>query len=428
VGARLVRHAPLDRRPDRRSERLGGAPLNLLRERDLSLLVSAVGLSALGDWLALTPLALHLQEETGSGVVVALLFIAVWSPAIVLAGPAGVLADRTNRARLLLWVSLAQAAVAVALAFSEGTVPILVLAALLGSGFAFAQPAEFALVPGVAPQGRLAEANGLVETSRYIGFTAGPAIGGLLAAAGGMRTAMLVNAATFLAVAAAAVVLRPRGAPLHVAEGEDVGRAREGLVFLFRDRVLAIVMAVAFVSLLFFTASAPAEVFFAKDVLGTGDAGFGLLWTSWTLGMTIGALAIAPRVRTLALGALVAIVVQGLGLGLPTMWLVFGFALGWYLIGGVAHGTKNVLVRTLIHVRVPERVHGRAFAAYNGLRNSAELVAIGGGGILVAAIGARWTLALAGFVPALAGVAGLALAGRRLAAAQVPSATSSMRA
>jgi hypothetical protein len=51
---------------------------------------------------------------------------------------------------------------------------------------------------------------------------------------------------------------------------------------------------------------------------------------------------------------------------------------------------------------------GRAYAAYNGLRNGAELIAIASGGVLVVAIGARWTLFLAGAIPALAGLAGLA--------------------
>ena len=38
-----------------------------------------------------------------------------------------------------------------------------------------------------------------------------------------------------------------------------------------------------------------------------------------------------------------------LGLALPTLWLVFPFALVSYAIGGLAHGLKNVLIRTLIH-------------------------------------------------------------------------------
>ncbi|MDQ3671835.1 MAG: MFS transporter [Actinomycetota bacterium] len=98
---------------------------------------------------------------------------------------------------------------------------------------------------------------------------------------------------------------------------------------------------------------------------------------------------------------------------MPTLPLVFTFTLVCYVIGGAAHGTKNVLIRTLLHQRVPARLHGRAFAAYNAVRNGAEMVALLLGGLLIAAIGARWTLLLAEVIPALAGLIGLA-AYRRL--------------
>lgn len=55
-------------------------------------------------------------------------------------------------------------------------------------------------------------------------------------------------------------------------------------------------------------------------------------------------------------------------------------ASGSYVLGRVGHGLKNVVVRMLIHERVPARLHGRAFAAYNGLRSGAELVALASGG------------------------------------------------
>jgi len=154
----------------------------------LRLLVGAVGVSALGDWLALVPLSIYLQETTGSGILVALLFIAVWSPAIVLAGPAGLLADHFDARRTLLVVSLLEAGIAVGLAFVGGTAPVLVLAAFLGIGFAVAQPAEFALIPRIAGRSRVVVANARVETARYAGFTVGPLVGGALAAAGGMRS------------------------------------------------------------------------------------------------------------------------------------------------------------------------------------------------------------------------------------------------
>jgi hypothetical protein len=78
-----------------------------------------------------------------------------------------------------------------------------------------------------------------------------------------------------------------------------------------------------------------------------------------------------------------------------------------FFTGGVGHGVKNVLARALIQERVPARFHGRAFAAYNGMRNGAELVALAWGGALILAIGARGTLALAGVISVLAAFGGL---------------------
>src|SRR5438094_833182 len=85
---------------------------------------------------------------------------AATAPVFVLAGPAGAIVDRFDRRRVLLLVSLAQAPIAVALAFVDATAATLALTALLGAGFAVAQPAEFALLPALVGEERLAAANG----------------------------------------------------------------------------------------------------------------------------------------------------------------------------------------------------------------------------------------------------------------------------
>ena len=149
--------------------------------------------------------------------------ICLWAPIVLLAPAAGLLADRVETRRLLLWASLAQAAIAAALALAlDSTAAILALAALLGVGFAVAQPAEFALIPVIAP-----DLNGPVEAARYAGMTAGPVLGGALAAAGGTEAAVLVDAASFALVALAAGLLRARRQPHPEAHGE---RARDGIV------------------------------------------------------------------------------------------------------------------------------------------------------------------------------------------------------
>jgi Na+/melibiose symporter-like transporter len=370
---------------------------------DRRLIVGAVGVSALGDFLLWIPLTLHIHEQSGSGAAVAALMICLWGPIVLLAPAAGLLADRVETRRLLLWASVAQAVVAAALALAlDSTAATLALAALLGVGFAVAQPAEFALVPVIGGTGL----NGAVEAARYAGMTAGPVLGGALAAAGGTTAALLVDAVTFALVALAAWRLRARREPHAEEPGE---RARDGIVLLFRDRALAVVMATVLASLLFMSASIAAEVVFITDDLGVDGLAYGLIFSSWTVGMVFGALVVSRRVRAGALAgvALVAVAVQGAGLGLPTVWLAAGFGAAMFFTGGVGHGVKNVLARALIQERVPARFHGRAFAAYNGMRNGAELVALAWGGALILAIGARGTLALAGVISVLAAFGGL---------------------
>jgi Na+/melibiose symporter-like transporter len=388
-------------------------PVATSRRADGRLVVGAVGISALGDFLLWIPLTLHLERITGSAIAVAGLMICLWAPIVLLAPAAGALADRVETRRLLLWSSLAQALVAGSLALALDSVPaILALAALLGVGFAVAQPAEFALVPAIAGARDLAALTGRVEAARYAGMTAGPLVGGALAATGGTAVAMLVNAVTFGCVALAAARMGVRREPTAV--DAISGRARDGVAHLFRDRTLAGVLAVVLASLLFMSASITAEVFFLTDDVGASGVLYGVLFASWTIGMALGALTVARRVPrgAMAAVALAAVAVQGAGLGLPAAWAAAGFVGAMWFAGGVGHGVKNVLARTLIAQRVPEPLHGHTFAAYNGLRNGAELAALAGGGVLVAAVGARGTLALAGALPVLAALVGAAVLGR----------------
>jgi Na+/melibiose symporter-like transporter len=384
--------------------------MTVLRIRDVRLLVGAVGLSAFGDFMLWIPLALHVEAMTGSPLAVSAFFLVLFGPVVALAGVAGRLADRFENARLLWIASLVQAAAVALMALTaDSLAAILVLTAVLGAGNAVAQPAEFSLLPAAAGD-RVGEANGLVETARYAGATVGPLVGGLMAAAGLLEVALLVDAATFAAVALAARVMHARRHPRAAAPvAGDSGRARDGLAHLTADRVLRVTLAGAIVALLFFSMSIAAEVFYVTDVLDAGDAVYGALIASWTVGMVLGAVGLARRVppTMLATGALAGVAVQGLGIASAAAAGVLWAAFAGFALGGVAHGVKNVLMRTLIHQRVPEALRGRAFAVYNGARNGAELGALGAGGVLIGAIGAQPALLLSGAIPLAVGVAAL---------------------
>jgi MFS family permease len=398
------------------------AAMSIPRSRDLRLLAGAAGLSALGDFIAIFPLILHVQQRTGSAFAVSALIFALWGPIVLAAGLAGAIVDRFENRRILIAVSLGQAAVVAAMLLCADSLwALLPLMTLLGFGVALSQPAEFALVPAAAgPDTDAGKANGLMETVRSLGFTAGPLIGGALGAAGLLRLALALNALSFLVVAGAAAALRARR---RVATAGVRVRAREGFVFLTRERDLAITLGGAVAALALFSMSATAEPFFVTRTLGAGSLAYGALLTSWTLGMAAGSAGLAPRIMPaqLAAGGLAAVVLQGLGIAggafSPVLWM----ALAGFTFGGVAHGVKNVLLRTLIHERAPEALRGRAFAAYNGARNGAELGALALGGLLVGAAGARTTLVIAGLGPAAIGAACLLLLSvrRRVAAAVI---------
>jgi len=391
--------------------------------RDVRLLVTAVGLSAIGDFLVWVPLALHVEASTDSAFAVAAFFFALFGPSVALAGFAGRLADRVENAGLLVAVSLAQAVAAAALAFSTGSLAaILALSALLGAGTALSRPPESALIPAAAGA-HVGTANGLVESARYVGMTAGPLLGGLLAAAGALELALLLDAASFVAVAACARALHARRDPRALARAEgDHGRLRDGARHLTGDRVLRVTLAAAIGSLAFFSMSIAAEVIYVKHELGAGDTAYGLIMATWFAGMVAGALTVAHRVPVTshAAGALAAIAVQGAGIAGATAGATLLAAFAGFAVGGAAHGVKNVLLRTLIHERVPAAAMGRAFAAYDGARNAAELTALAAAGLVVSVLGSEVALLLAGGVPLAIGLLALIVVGRRTAPQAAP--------
>ena len=174
--------------------------------RDLRLLAGAAGLSALGDFMAVFPLILHVQQSTGSAFAVSALVFALWGPVVLAAGLAGAIVDRFENRGVLIVVSFAQAAVVAGMvAGADELWALLPLMALLGFGVAVSQPAEFALVPAAAGGGDVARANGLMETVRSLGFTAGPLVGGALGAAGLLRLALALNALSFVVVGVTAL-------------------------------------------------------------------------------------------------------------------------------------------------------------------------------------------------------------------------------
>ncbi|MGH2734574.1 MAG: MFS transporter [Actinomycetota bacterium] len=387
------------------------------RGRDLPLLVAALALSSMGDFLAIVALTIRIHDSSGSGWAVSALLLAGLLPLIVFAPVGGLLVDRYETTRVLVFASLIQAVVAVALAYVESIPGILALVFLLNMGLAVTQPGFFALVPRVAGEDRVTEANAFLELARYGGATFGPVLAGGLAAGVGVRYALLGDSLTFVVVAVCCLALTVRlpATRTHDEQGRLQSElAREGARFILRDRLLRLVLGVMAISVLFAATSNVAAVFFAKDVLHAGNTGFGLMEAAWAGGMAIVAIAVARgrKPSSLVVAALASAVIMGGSLVVTGLFALLPVAVALYLVGGGANGMENIAMRSLIHARTPEQMRGRVYAAYSALGTGAQVASMGLGGLMVTLLGARSTLLVAGTCGLAVGALGLALFSR----------------
>lgn len=382
----------------------------LLGRRDFTLIFASYGLSALGDYLALVTLTLKVQELTGSGWAVAALLLAGLLPLVLFAPIAGLIVDRFETVKLLGAVSALQAVTVVALAFAEPLIAILGLVFLLGMGVAITQPGLQVLIPRVAGEDNTIQANALIEIARWGGAPLGALLGGAFSAAVGARTTLLLDAGTFLVVATAVLFLSVSRPPVRqVSDDGNQKEARRGFQFIWDDSVLRLVVLVLTGMVAFAAMDNVAEVFFAKGVLRSGRVGYGALVGGWTLGIAVGALLTVKAVKKtrLAPAILLSAMIGGAAVvtaaGFPSLPL----AVVMFVVGGIANGVDLVAMRSLIHQRVPDELRGRVFSAYYGFINVGQIVALGLGGALFEAIGARGSLLVAGTGAATVGLFGL---------------------
>jgi MFS family permease len=380
--------------------------------RDLRLLAAGIGVSAAGDTAALVALLLRLRPE-GSGWVAALL-AAQLLPVVLLAPLVGQLVDRIETRRVLLVAVAGQAAAAVPLALVSGPEITIALFLVVGIFNAAVRPATNAMVPAVVGEDRATHGYARVALGQNFGWIAGPVAGGLLVSAFGTRTALLLDAGTFAALAVACLLIRARRRP-RAYEDDDAegasgrrGQARLGFQVLWGDRVLRVVVVVSAISVACAVIDNVAAPFRFVDQLGTTSTGYGIYLALWGVGVLAGS-QLPPRIPShhahlvpVAGHLLCSVGIVGIGLS-PTVALAFVASVA----GGVGNGLANVSQNALVGTRVPEHQRGRAFAANGAILNGGNATGTAAAGPIVALLGAGTAMAICGTLGALAAAAGL---------------------
>ena len=329
--------------------------------------------------------------------------LAQGAPLVVFQLFGGVLADRTDRLRLLIATQILTALTLTA-AFALtmlglARVPHLLALAALSSTFrAFDEPSRMALIPQLVERERLANAIALGSIPWQAGRMIGPSITGILIAAfGGAVGFGLAATASYAALALySRLRIRDEARP-H--DGRHVVRQFvEGLSFVGHDFVFASLIGLALFNSLFAMSYLTLLPIYADSYFGAGSTGYGLLNAAHGAGALVATLTVATlahrilrRGTPLLLGATCLGLLlmafsrsPGLSLALPLLVLV-GFSNTFYL----------TQVSTFLQENVPDRLRGRVLSLYSLCWN---LLPLGGllAGALAAAVDARFAVLFGG--------------------------------
>lgn len=354
--------------------------------------------SYVGDGVAMAALLLHIERTAGVGVAVSAFLISYSLPQLL--GPiAGALADRVDQRTLMIGSDVGRFGLFVALAMTLPSFPFLLGIAVVDGSLATAfRPAGRSAIPALVERHELVTANAWLVTAMNVGMTAGPLLGGLLVLVLGVPGALMANAMTFLV--SAVFLTRLPALPPDVTEVDQpsfFSTVREGLAFARRDRLMRAVLIGLVLGVAAGALDNVALVFMATRVFDAGPAGYGVLASSFGVGMVISTLLLVRRhsfaPTALFIAGWFGTAFGNFGVGLAS---VVPLAVVAQLIGGAGNGIGLVGGDTLIQEHVPRAMRGRAIGIAGTAPVIGMLIADASGGFLVDAFGARTTFLISG--------------------------------
>lgn len=336
---------------------------------DYRLLWTASLFFNIGTWLQITAASWLMWELTSSATWVGWMNGSRTLPLLFLALPAGVMADRLDRLKVLSVTQTTMGFVALTMALLTwaGWISPLVLLVLglgLGVGTAFRAPAWHSLVPEIVPQPMVPTAVALNSVAFNIARAIGPALGGALVAAAGAAAAFGINAASYGLFIGAIVIVRSRLAT-RTGDTSKVGNAMiTGLRYARHTPAFRRILMVS-IAFAIGTAVLQAMLPVRTEELGLEVGSYGIMLGSMGAGAAFGGVTLGRSTRRLGDNSIawsialtgVAGVVAGLA---PSLWLMLPpmFAAGTFWVWTLSSLNSSV------QLLAPEWVRGRAVSLW----------------------------------------------------------------
>ena len=342
-----------------------------LRHRNFRLFYTGQAISLLGSWMQAVALSWLVLILTNSSFYLGLVSALQSLPILIFSFLGGVVADQARKHRLLFATQGGMMAVAIALgslvAFDLVTIWVLCLLVFLaGTALAFDIPIRQAFIVELVGKPDLPNAIALNSTMFNGTRVMGPALAGLLIGQVGLSNCFLINALSFLGVLLALFWMKlppPEDIP-RTSIREALGELRDFVRENHDLKLILILMtAVAILGHSYYVL----VPILARDVLGAGPQGFGLLMAVSGLGAFSGGLALARRLTRRPpmpsfLGGLALFL-----LGLLALSLVrdYYLALGAMALIGVGMVTQLSTGNSLLQLNVPDQMRGRIMSLFS---------------------------------------------------------------
>ncbi|HWQ62539.1 MAG TPA: MFS transporter [Negativicutes bacterium] len=275
--------------------------LRALQHRNFRLFFAGQGVSLMGTWMQILAMSWLVYRLTGSPFLLGAVNFFSQVPSLILGPVAGVVSDRFNRHKVIIWTqifSMLQAATVAGLVLTESINiwQLMLLSLCLGCINAFDMPARQSFVIEMIEDRRdLSNAIALNSMLFNLARLVGPSVAGLLVALVGEGVCFLFNALSFLAVIASLVAMRVRPHAAALQDRKGLQELREGYQYAFRAphiRYLLLLTAVMSLMGLSFTVLMPV---FAGDIFAGGPQTMGYLMAAMGLGAVCGSFYLASR-------------------------------------------------------------------------------------------------------------------------------------
>ena len=322
--------------------------------------------SVTASQMLMVALGWQMYDLTGSAWDLGLVGLLQFLPALALALPAGQWIDRHHRGRILAACLAVQVAVALTLTVGSGAGLVtrewlLALSVVLGALRAVQMPAQQALTPLLVPPSELPRALAFSSAGLQGAIIAGPALGGLIYAAGATATYSASAALFALSCALCLTIRYERSLPPH--EPPSWHSLLAGLRFVAGHKVVLGAVTLDLFAVLLGGATALLPMY-AKDILHVGPFGLGLLRGAPAVGALMMSIVLTRWPARRRVGALLLAAAAVYGLATLVFGLSTNFSLSMVALAvtGAADMVSVVIRQTIVQLETPDAMRGRVSA------------------------------------------------------------------